>query len=546
MKLNKGLLNGSVCAVLLSLTASAQAGRIAWSSARPDNVGAGREIYVMNEDGTDAHRVTNTSPTTPAGVPNLTASASEPTFSPDGTKIAFVDSSPDSTNSDIYVINADGTNRMQLTNTPDSETHPSWNSDGTRLVFARDAAVSGTGSLVDNAASDIYVMDANGSNVTKIADVADDMAPSWSPDGSRIAFSSFVNDGSVGLIYTVRPDGTQLTALTTSGFSTQPSWSPNSQQVVFSFYDTNSGYYQIALIGAQSAGGTPVILTDATSQGAFFPVFKSDGSGVIFTASPFDDPELYSIDLNGANLKRLTDNPGFDGYPSVTAAVVVVPPTNQAPVALSQSIALDANTSIPVTLSATDAENNTLTYILVSGPSHGTLIGTPPNLTYTPNANFSGQDSFVFKVNDGTSDSNLATIVLNVRAVVVVPPTPTPTPTPIPTPTPTPTPFPTLHANDDFFTYNANPRNHSTRLGVLIVPAPGVLANDQVDRSQAVRFALVNKPKGKGFYLAMRPDGSFTFITGKRGAHTFTFTYRILNGGKLSNLATVTLTAATR
>lgn len=125
IKLNNGLWNGIACALLLSLAASARAGQIAWSSQRPENVGGGAEIYVMNEDGTNPHRVTSTNPTPPSEILNFKASAFDPAFSSDGTKIAFVDRSPDRTNSDIYVINSDGTNRMRLTNTQDSESHPS-------------------------------------------------------------------------------------------------------------------------------------------------------------------------------------------------------------------------------------------------------------------------------------------------------------------------------------------------------------------------------------------------------------------------------------
>ncbi len=194
-------------------------------------------------------------------------------------------------------------------------------------------------------------------------------------------------------------------------------------------------------------------------------------------------------------------------------------PVNQPPVAFPKYVTVDANTSTPLTLSATDPENDPLTYIIVDQPQNGTLSGTGPNVIYTPNPGFSGQDLFVFKVNDGHSDSGLVSFSLNVRDVNGAP-----------------------QANDNFYLYNANPRNHSTRQGVLIVPAPGVLANDQFNPNRAVRVVLVSKPKGA--YLSLRSDGSFTFITNKRGAQTFTFTYRI-NNNQTSNIATVTISAAT-
>jgi len=59
----------------------------------------------------------------------------------------------------------------------------------------------------------------------------------------------------------------------------------------------------------------------------------------------------------------------------------------------------------------------TLTWTVLSQPLHGTLSGTAPALTYTPATNYYGPDSFTFKVNDGTSDSNIATITITVTAV---------------------------------------------------------------------------------------------------------------------------------
>lgn len=273
----------------------------------------------MNEDGTNAHRVTNTNPP-PPGTRSFRAYSTQPAFSPDGSKIAFSGSSPDLTNFDIYVINSDGTNRVRLTNTPDNEFHPSWSSDGTRLAFARDALATGTGSGFEKKRSDIYVMKADGSDTTKVVDVADDLNPSWSPDGTRIAFYSVAKDGSSNLIYTVRPDGTQLTALTTTGYSLYPSWNADGQKLVFSIL--GSDYQQIAEIDANNAGGIPVRLIPISLKSALYPVFNSNGREVIFAASPDKVLEIYSMSLNGANLKRLTNNPGYDGFPNVTAASV--------------------------------------------------------------------------------------------------------------------------------------------------------------------------------------------------------------------------------
>jgi hypothetical protein len=89
-----------------------------------------------------------------------------------------------------------------------------------------------------------------------------------------------------------------------------------------------------------------------------------------------------------------------------------------APVASGQSVTTAEDTQKSVTLTASDFNvNNALAYTVVSGPSHGVLAGTAPNLTYTPNAEYSGPDSFTFKVNDGSRDSNTATVNVNVTPV---------------------------------------------------------------------------------------------------------------------------------
>ena len=87
--------------------------------------------------------------------------------------------------------------------------------------------------------------------------------------------------------------------------------------------------------------------------------------------------------------------------------------TNAAPVASNQTVNVPFNTATAVTLQATG--NGTLTYSVVAAPTHGTLSGTAPSLTYTPTSGYVGTDSFTFKANNGT-DSNIATVTLNVQS----------------------------------------------------------------------------------------------------------------------------------
>ena len=90
---------------------------------------------------------------------------------------------------------------------------------------------------------------------------------------------------------------------------------------------------------------------------------------------------------------------------------------NQAPVANPQSVTTDEDTAKAITLTGSDPDNNPLTYSVVTQPAHGALSGTAPALTYTPAANYSGPDSFTFKVNDGTVDSAPATVSITVNPV---------------------------------------------------------------------------------------------------------------------------------
>lgn len=92
------------------------------------------------------------------------------------------------------------------------------------------------------------------------------------------------------------------------------------------------------------------------------------------------------------------------------------PDTNVVPVADGQNIVLDPDTVADITLTGSDADDDPLLYTLVDLPEHGSLSGDAPLLIYTPDAGYTGADSFTFIVNDGTADSAVATIQLAINA----------------------------------------------------------------------------------------------------------------------------------
>ena len=122
----------------------------------------------------------------------------------------------------------------------------------------------------------------------------------------------------------------------------------------------------------------------------------------------------FSVTAAATGVQSVTANRAVD----VPAIPADCSQTNQPPVANDQNVSTVQDTPVGVTLTATDPNNDTLTYSVVAGPVHGTLSGTAPNLTYTPAAGYTGADSFTFKANDGTLDSNTATVGIDVTPTV--------------------------------------------------------------------------------------------------------------------------------
>ena len=188
---------------------------------------------------------------------------------------------------------------------------------------------------------------------------------------------------------------------------------------------------------------------------------------------------------------------------NVATVSITIDAGNHAPVAQDQAVATNVETPLNVTLTATDIDGDTLTFSVVTPPGNGTLSGTAPDLTYTPEAGFSGSDNFTFKANDGNVDSNVATVNITIDAGNHAP-----------------------AAQDQ-----AVATNVETPLNVTLT------ASD-ID-GDTLTFSVVTPP-GNGTLSGTAPDLTYTPEAGFSGSDNFTF--KANDGNVDSNVATVSIT----
>ncbi|PKO14468.1 MAG: hypothetical protein CVU39_14535 [Chloroflexi bacterium HGW-Chloroflexi-10] len=243
------------------------------------------DIFMINADGSNETRLTYD--------PD---SGNDPVLSPDGQKIVF--SSYFDRNSDIYVMSTEGGDIVNLTNNADDDICPDWSGDGKMIAFTsyRDGNM------------EIYRMNADGSNQTRLTHFqADDYCPSWSGDGQKIAFTS--NRDGNDEIYMMNADGSDQTRLTNNqGRDSYPDWSPDGQKIVFQSFsgDSNMGIY---LMNAD--GGEIKCLVDHKGDDSS-PIWMSGGQKIAFISNRDGNEEIYVMNIDGSDQTRLTKNEIYD------------------------------------------------------------------------------------------------------------------------------------------------------------------------------------------------------------------------------------------
>ena len=155
-----------------------------------------------------------------------------------------------------------------------------------------------------------------------------------------------------------------------------------------------------------SAGGSATLAWQVSGTG---PTLKLSGIGTVTGESRSVSPTATTT----YTLKA--ENAAGEATKDVTVTVLTDEPGNQAPVAYDQSVSTEENSALSITLTGLDVDaDDTLSFSVTSQPIYGSLSGTEPNLTYTPNSGYTGGDSFKFKVSDSVLESSEATISITV------------------------------------------------------------------------------------------------------------------------------------
>mgnify|MGYP001336780909 CR=1 FL=1 len=271
------------------------------------------DIFVMDNNGFNEVNLTNSS-----AVNDFDAA-----WSPDGTKIAFTTNRDG--NNEIYIMNADGTSPVNISNNAASDTTPAWSPNGLKLLFISNR----------DGNNEVFVMNADGTGVSQITSTTGTVThknPTWKPDASRIAYTSNKDtvpaDGRFDEIYLANPDGTNEVRLTVTPngvtnpyYSRLPGWSPDGSKIVFFSRRTATGkdvIYTLLDNGTVEPSQTPVALSDFPSRASSHARYSPDGTRIVFNSCRIagggsdwnscgdGNHEIFVMNADGSNPTRMT------------------------------------------------------------------------------------------------------------------------------------------------------------------------------------------------------------------------------------------------
>ena len=227
-------------------------------------------------------------------------------ISPDDSKVVFF--SDRSGNWDIYIINIDGTNLTRLTTHDNRDYQPHWSPDGTKIVFKSNSS----------GYSNIWAMDSDGSNKTQLTSCTGGY-DTWPPhrytfgadfsyDGSQIVYDCYAT-GNYD-IWVMDSDGSNATRLTSnSADDANPCFSPDGTKIVFWSNRSNNENKDIYIMNSDGSGQTQ-LTTD--SEDDFHPHFNHDGTQIGFISRRDGTSKIYTMNVDGSSQTRKFSDSYFD------------------------------------------------------------------------------------------------------------------------------------------------------------------------------------------------------------------------------------------